>query len=104
MKSSGTTVKLHLFPQSNEIVTIAADDTEHITHQMEASKNEEFEGSLFMETRKQNILTSAIKNKMQIHQPATVAGWEYYNLKRSYDTLLSLKTDKREESEQLFEI
>ncbi|CAC5404522.1 unnamed protein product [Mytilus coruscus] len=99
----GAIVKLHL----NEIVTIAEDETEQIITQMDASTKKKktlLDGSLFRETRKQNILTSAIKNNIQENPAATVVGWEYYNLKRSYDTLQSVHSDKREENEQLFEI
>lgn len=54
------------------------------------------DGSLFRETHTENILISAIKNNIRKNPAASVAGWEYYNLKRSYDTLQSVHTDKRE--------
>lgn len=51
---------------------------------------------LFKETRNQNILTSAMKSNIKENPTAAVAEWEYYNLKRSYDTLQSVQTDKLE--------
>ncbi|VDI15389.1 Hypothetical predicted protein [Mytilus galloprovincialis] len=99
----GAIVKLHL----NEIVTVAEDETEQIITQMDQSTKEKrtlLDGSLFRETHTENILTSAIKNNIRKNPAASVAGWEYYNLKRSYDTLQSVHTDKREKNEQLFEI
>ncbi|OPL21698.1 hypothetical protein AM593_01133, partial [Mytilus galloprovincialis] len=99
----GAIVKLHL----NEIVTVAEDETEQIITQMDQSTKEKrtfLDGSLFRETHTENILTSAIKNNIRKNPTASVAGWEYYNLKRSYDTLQSVHTDKLEKNEQLFEI
>ncbi|CAC5390787.1 unnamed protein product [Mytilus coruscus] len=59
-----------------------------------SNKDSLFSKSMFKKSMEENALITSLQSRMEHCSEVADAAWEYYNLKRSFDTLQSLQKDK----------